>query len=160
MAFRSFLVLGLLLAVQLQCALGAKSGKRAAYFMDNDVAGNNIVSLTIDPETGFLSSPVLTPTGGKGALGALPTGEAAGPDTLFTQDSVVVEGNVSILHPHRPLASQLEVVVLDVWSCLHFNQCELTIAFVRFVVCGLSCEVSLRRQSGFQHSLDVVRPRR
>lgn len=134
MAFRSFLVLGLLLAVQLQCALGAKSGKRAAYFMDNDVAGNNIVSLTIDPETGFLSSPVLTPTGGKGALGALPTGEAAGPDTLFTQDSVVVEGNVSILHPHQPRSCCFGRVELFALQSMRANDCICAICCVRFVV--------------------------
>lgn len=86
-----------------QLVLGAVLGprqqdKRAAYFLDNNPAGASIVSLTISPEDGTLSNPIRTSTGGVGLYGlsASSTGgppTAAGADTFFTQDSVVVSEN-------------------------------------------------------------------
>jgi len=57
---------------------------RVLYFLDNDAAGNSIVSVQISDQDGTLSSPVKTATGGKG----LPQLAAV------SQDSVVVSGNV------------------------------------------------------------------
>jgi hypothetical protein len=82
-------------------AISARDHSRAAYFLDNNPAGASIISLKI-AEDGTLSSPVRTSTGGKG-LFALTAGTngapaaAGGADTLFTQDSVVVSGDVSYL---------------------------------------------------------------
>ncbi|PMD50006.1 uncharacterized protein K444DRAFT_505672, partial [Hyaloscypha bicolor E] len=53
------------------------------YFLDNDAAGNSIVSAQISNRDGTLSSAVKTPTGGNG----LPQLAAV------SQDSVVVSGN-------------------------------------------------------------------
>lgn len=59
------------------------SRNRATYFLENDPAGNSIISLKIS-EDGTLSSPVRTSTGGNGLSGlAVPS-----------QDSIVVSGNV------------------------------------------------------------------
>ena len=73
---------------------------RAAYFLDNDPAGSSIVSLKIS-EDGYLSSPTRIATGGKGLYGANSGGDA-GPDSLFAQDSIVVEQNVRDLPPFAP----------------------------------------------------------
>ncbi|KAL8945953.1 MAG: hypothetical protein Q9222_007582 [Ikaeria aurantiellina] len=56
---------------------------RAAYFQDNDPAGNFIVALKIDPYDGTLSDPVRTSTGGKGLAGLF----------AVSQDSVVVSND-------------------------------------------------------------------
>ena len=61
--------------------------KRTAYFLDNDAAGNKLVSLKIDAVDGTLSSPVSTSTGGNGLAGLV----------AISQDSVVVSGNVNNL---------------------------------------------------------------
>ena len=58
--------------------------ERAAYFLDNDAAGNELVSLKIDAVDGTLSSPVRTSTRGNGLAGLV----------AISQDSVVVSGNV------------------------------------------------------------------
>jgi hypothetical protein len=68
---------------------------RAAYFLDNNPAGSSIIALKIS-EDGFLSSPVRISTGGEGLYGKNSGGDA-GPDSLFSQDAVVVEQNVWIL---------------------------------------------------------------
>lgn len=60
---------------------------RAAYFQDNDPAGNSLVALQISGYDGTLSNPVKTSTGGKGLAGLI----------AVSQDSVVVGGKVS---PH------------------------------------------------------------
>ena len=61
------------------------SNNRAAYFQDNDPAGNSIVSLKISDD-GTLSSPVRISTGGNGLSGlAVPS-----------QDSVVVSDDVRL----------------------------------------------------------------
>ena len=69
--------------------------QRAIYTLSNDPAGANILSLVVS-DNGTVSSPVLTPTGGKGQLGvnAGPPEVPAGPDSLFSQGSVLVSGNV------------------------------------------------------------------
>lgn len=68
------------------------ASNRAAYFLDNDPAGSSIVSLKIS-EDGYLSSPNRISTGGYGLYGLDSSGNA-GPDSLFSQDSLVVEQNV------------------------------------------------------------------
>lgn len=55
---------------------------RAAYFQDNDPAGNSLVALQISGYDGTLSNPVKTSTGGKGLAGLI----------AVSQDSVVVGG--------------------------------------------------------------------
>jgi len=65
---------------------------RAAYFLDNNPAGSSIVSLKIS-EDGYLSSPSRISTDGYGLYG-VDSGGDAGPDSLFAQDSIVVEQNV------------------------------------------------------------------
>jgi hypothetical protein len=60
------------------------SSDRVLYFLDNDPAGNSIVSVKISDRDGTLSSPVRTSTGGNGL-----------PDLIaVSEDSVVVSGNV------------------------------------------------------------------
>lgn len=73
------------------------------YTLQNNAEGANILSMAVDGNTGKVSTPVLTSTGGKG-LRALevgppfgPKGSMAGPDGLFGQNAVVVSGNVSLL---------------------------------------------------------------
>ncbi|KAK3621125.1 hypothetical protein LTR56_022989 [Elasticomyces elasticus] len=65
-----------------------------AYFLDNDPVGNSIASLVIDRD-GMLGNPVRTSTGGRGSdivsLAAVP----GGADTLGSQGSVVVSGNIT-----------------------------------------------------------------
>ena len=58
---------------------------RAAYFQDNDAAGNSLVALRISEYDGTLSNAVKTSTGGKGLAGLI----------AISQDSVVVDGDVS-----------------------------------------------------------------
>ncbi|KAI4102193.1 MAG: hypothetical protein LQ339_004717 [Xanthoria mediterranea] len=75
---------------------GAKkmaAAPKAIYFMTNDAAGNSIVALKVGQD-GTLSDGSRTMTGGKGASGidgnnSMP----AGPDALFSQSAVKVEGN-------------------------------------------------------------------
>lgn len=59
------------------------SSNRAAYFLENDPAGNYIVSLKIS-EDGTLDTPVRTSTGGNGLSGLV----------VPSQDSVVASDNV------------------------------------------------------------------
>ena len=60
------------------------SSNRALYFLDNDPAGNYLVSLKISDDDGTLSSPVRTATGGSGLSGV----------AVPSQDSIVVSDNV------------------------------------------------------------------
>ena len=75
--------------------------KRAVYTLSNNPDGNNILSMSV-AYNGTLSSPVLTPTGGKGLRGVyvgLPYGTAGSPantDSLFSQGSVVVSEKVCL----------------------------------------------------------------
>jgi hypothetical protein len=68
---------------------------RAAYILDNNPAGASVISLKIGIDDGLLSSPVRTWTGGNGLYGKNANGDA-GPDSLFSQDAVVVEQDVRI----------------------------------------------------------------
>ncbi|KAK5689796.1 hypothetical protein LTR17_026141 [Elasticomyces elasticus] len=70
----------------------------AAYFLDNDPLGNSIVSLVIDRDS-MLSNPARTLTGGRGSDIVSLAGVPAGVDTLGSQGSVVVSGNVT--HRYR-----------------------------------------------------------
>ncbi|KAK3642767.1 hypothetical protein LTR56_010591 [Elasticomyces elasticus] len=64
-----------------------------AYFLDNDPSGNSIVSLVTDRH-GMLSSPVRTSTRGRGSDVVSLAGVPAAVDTLGSQGSVVVSGNL------------------------------------------------------------------
>ena len=57
---------------------------RVLYFLDNDPAGNSIVSAQIWEHDGTLSSPVKTSTGGEGLSQMV----------AVSQDSVVISGSV------------------------------------------------------------------
>lgn len=75
--------------------------KRAIYTLSNNPDGNNILSLSVSHD-GILSSPVLTPTGGKGLRGVYvgppfgPAGSPVNTDSLFSQGSVVVSEKVCL----------------------------------------------------------------
>lgn len=74
---------------------GHDNGKKAAYFLDNDPSGSSLVSLCIG-ENGILSSPIRTPTGGYGSITLNATDNLPVPvDSLQSQGSVLVSGNVS-----------------------------------------------------------------
>ncbi|KAI1078956.1 hypothetical protein F5B20DRAFT_545667 [Whalleya microplaca] len=68
------------------------TSSRALYFLENNPAGSNIVSVKISSKDGTLSDPVRTSTKGAGLVGLNNLGEAT-VDTLFSQDSVVVSGS-------------------------------------------------------------------
>ena len=84
----TFLLLSTSLARAAYAPIRRDGGNRAAYFLDNDEAGNQLISLKID-HNGALSSPVRTATGGNGLTGLL----------AVSQDSVVVGDNVWHSHP-------------------------------------------------------------
>ncbi|RMZ22563.1 hypothetical protein D0859_13402 [Hortaea werneckii] len=65
----------------------------AAYFLDNNPNGSAIIALTVGPD-GLLSDPVCTPTGGYGAISVNPDGSPRPVDTLSSQGSVTVKGNI------------------------------------------------------------------
>lgn len=64
---------------------------RAAYFLDDDPAGNSLVSLNISVTDGTLAKPVRTPTGGKGLAGLM----------AVSQDSVIVSQQVRLPKIYR-----------------------------------------------------------
>ena len=81
----------------------ASNNAKAIYFMTN-AANNSIVALKVN-EDGTLSSGSMTATGGSGMSGVDSTGAPAAPDSLFSQGSVKVSGNVHLpsfspLHPN------------------------------------------------------------
>ena len=82
--FKIFLLLSAALAHGSALTYPRQGHERAAYFQDNDAAGNKLVSLKIDAIDGTLSSPVNISTGGNGLAGLV----------AISQDSVVVSGNV------------------------------------------------------------------
>ncbi|KAI4262184.1 MAG: hypothetical protein L6R42_002634 [Xanthoria sp. 1 TBL-2021] len=66
---------------------------KAIYFMTNDAAENSIVALKVGQD-GTLSDGSRTMTGGKGASGVDGNSSMpAGPDALFSQSALKVEGN-------------------------------------------------------------------
>lgn len=67
----------------------------AAYFLDNSPSGSSLVSLKIGSDH-LLSDPVRTSTGGSGSIALNAAGgQPVAADSLQSQDSVVVSGNVS-----------------------------------------------------------------
>ncbi|KAI1760796.1 hypothetical protein GGR53DRAFT_525712 [Hypoxylon sp. FL1150] len=66
---------------------------RALYFLENNPAGANIVSLKVSDQDGSLSNPARISTGGNGLVGIGSTGAGVTMDTLFSQDAVVVSGS-------------------------------------------------------------------
>ncbi|KAI7338453.1 hypothetical protein KC315_g1751 [Hortaea werneckii] len=65
----------------------------AAYFLDNNPNGSAIIALTVGSD-GLLSDPVRTSTGGYGAISVNPDGSPRPVDTLSSQGSVTVKGNM------------------------------------------------------------------
>ncbi|KAI7362386.1 hypothetical protein KC354_g7318 [Hortaea werneckii] len=65
----------------------------AAYFLDNNPNGSAIIALTVGPD-GLLKDPVRTSTGGYGAISVNPDGSPRPVDTLSSQGSVTVKGNM------------------------------------------------------------------
>ena len=92
---QTFLLLGVGLAQASSLAYPRQRSKRAAYFLDNDESGNQLISLKVDSKDGTLSSPVRTSTGGTGLPNLI----------AVSQDSVVVSGNVCYQFPHPSWAS-------------------------------------------------------
>ena len=72
----------------------SSSVKKAIYFLQNNPLGSSLIALDIS--NGQAANPVRTETGGKGAsvLNAT-TNQPVGVDTLASQGSVVVDGDVS-----------------------------------------------------------------
>lgn len=103
------LVLGILMSLAIPAAFGhgqRGTSKRALYFWDNDSTGASIITLRISADDGLLSSPTRISTGGKGLLAMMHPliGNGppilSGPDSTFSQSSIVVDGNVRILKIH------------------------------------------------------------
>ncbi|KAI6879897.1 hypothetical protein KC360_g7647 [Hortaea werneckii] len=65
----------------------------AAYFLDNNPNGSAIIALTVGPD-GLLKDPVRTSTGGYGAISVNPDGSPRPVDTLSSQGTVTVKGNM------------------------------------------------------------------
>jgi hypothetical protein len=75
-------------------ASAAPANAKAIYFMTN-AANNSIVALKVAAD-GTLSDGSITATGGAGMSGVDSTGAPAAPDSLFSQGSVKVAGNVRL----------------------------------------------------------------
>ena len=82
----NFLTLTLTVKSTLSHALpqARDSTKYATYFLQIDPAGDHVVALSNNKDDGTVSSPVRTPTGGKGLAGLL----------AISQDSLVVSQEV------------------------------------------------------------------
>lgn len=100
------------------------SSGKTAYFLDNDPSGSSIVSLKIGAD-GKLSNPVRTLTGGNGAIATNKTGFTDDVDTLDSQGSVVVSGDVcpSFLEPGEVWLGKLprSVVAVRRTACRKAN---------------------------------------
>ena len=88
----------------------------AAYFLENDPSGNNIVSLQIKSD-GQLANPTRTPTGGKGSLMVNATNSPVSADTLGSQGSVVVKGEY--LFTVNAGSNTLSLFTIDPWNPFH-----------------------------------------
>lgn len=88
----------------------------AAYFLENNPHGSNIVSLQIGTD-GHLSDPTRTPTGGVGSLMVNATGFQNTADTLGSQGSVVVSGNY--LFTINAGSNTLSMFEIDEWDPCH-----------------------------------------
>ncbi|KAL8832658.1 MAG: hypothetical protein Q9170_004798 [Blastenia crenularia] len=73
-----------------------QKGPKAIYFISNNPAGNSIIAMKVGAD-GTLSEGSSTPTGGKGAsaIDGM-TNQTAGPDALFSQSALKVEGHMLI----------------------------------------------------------------
>lgn len=89
---------------------GRHGSVQAAYFLDNDPAGSSLVSLKVGAD-GKLSDPVRTSTGGIGSIGTNTTGFPNAADSLMSQGSVVVSGNVCIRLGESP--QRLLILAID-----------------------------------------------
>jgi len=69
---------------------------KAAYFLDNNPRGSAVICLSIGFD-GIVNDPVRTSTGGYGAIGTNLTGFPNAADSLISQGSVTVNGNVGSL---------------------------------------------------------------
>lgn len=96
----------------------ANAAQRTAYFLDNNPSGASVVSLNIF-NNGTLSNPIRTFTGGDGSwakwINSNPpppdnTG-FAGPDSLFSANSVVVSG--SFLFVVNPGSNTLSMFTIN-----------------------------------------------
>jgi hypothetical protein len=101
------------------------------YSMDNAAAGASIAAVSL-LSNGALSAPVRTSTGGKGRRALAADGiTPAGPDSLFTQNSVVVGDNVSdflrILFVFWGAFSKLTVDSFSFQSMLVPTRCRCSI---------------------------------
>ena len=71
----------------------AEQSAKVLYMMSNQDT-NTIVAQPVDADGNLSQQGTITPTGGKGGL------SAPGPDTLGTQDCIVLSDNVSRKIPH------------------------------------------------------------
>lgn len=74
---------------------GPTQGAKAIYFLSN-AANNSVVALKVAAD-GSVSDGSMTATGGAGMSGVDAAGKPAGADGLFSQGSVKIAGNVSLL---------------------------------------------------------------
>ncbi|KAF3930542.1 hypothetical protein ABW19_dt0202660 [Dactylella cylindrospora] len=65
---------------------------RSIYFQTNEVTGENSIVACCVGEDGKIKSHRKIPTGGKGGAGSASNGALIGPDSLFSQNSVIVSG--------------------------------------------------------------------
>lgn len=86
----------------------AAQAAKAAYFLENDPAGSNIVSFQL--KSGLPSDPIRTSTGGRGAYSVTSTGQPAQVDTLGSEGAVFVSGNVWSSLESKPMLTALESV--------------------------------------------------
>ncbi|KAF3923277.1 hypothetical protein ABW21_db0201819 [Orbilia brochopaga] len=76
-----------------QCPPGRPA--KAIYFQTNSPTGNSVVAIPILPNGGLDTGKYSThATSGNGSAGIDDKGATAGPDALFSQDSVIVQDNI------------------------------------------------------------------
>ena len=87
---------------------------KAIYFISNDASANSIIAMKVGAD-GTLSDGSITPTGGKGASGITgTTNQPAGPDALFSQSAIKVEGNTMIaVNPGSNTMTMLTIDTAD-----------------------------------------------
>jgi hypothetical protein len=76
------------------------STAQAVYLMTNDPADNAIIPISVAADGSLSAASDPISTGGKGSAGIVAaTGNASGPDALFSQDAIRVGDNVSSAAP-------------------------------------------------------------
>ncbi|KAL7274681.1 hypothetical protein RUND412_002402 [Rhizina undulata] len=98
--------------------VAAAGTAKAIYFITNS-ANNYIVAVHVGANGLLTGSPVLTPTGGSGLSGMTATAKRASPDSLFSQDSLTVSGN--LLFAVNSGSNTLSMFMID-----SQNPCKLT----------------------------------